>query len=228
MEYKYTGNHHEIKEEEWLIEEEGLKLNFSNCKAADLVVDFSGYELPGWIIIGDIEVLVDAVSHTKKGAIGKVIHSSLNHCLIVDGEHSLAKQIDFGASSPISDAQKASFDELLEHYDSKLNCGRNIKSDFLDDTKWRLFLLSHKEVFIITKKALVIANGVDKEVFVRYSDDTNSAHVFVNKGSVNIRAGNCDIEVNEDGNEVIINGKNVKEMVTDIISELKSSLSFSF
>ncbi len=228
MDYKYTGNYHEIKTEEWLIEEEGIKLNFSECKAAELIVEFSNYELPGWIIVGDIEVLADAVSHTKKGAIGKVVRSSLTHCLIVDGENPLAEQIDLGPFSAITDEQRTSFDEVLDEYDSKMICNGPVKSNFLDDTKWKLFLVSNKEVYIIAKNALVIANGSDKEVFVKYSDDKNNAHVFVDKGSVNVHANNCDIVVDKHDQSVVINGKDIKEIVNNVLSDVKNAFSFSF
>jgi hypothetical protein len=228
LEYKYTGNYYEIKEEEWLIEDEGFKLNLSNCKAAELLVEFSNYELTGWIIAGDIEVLADAISHTKKGAIGKTIHSSLTHCLIVDGKAPLKEQIDLGGASPITDDQKAFFEEYLEDFDSKLNCRGMIKNNFLDDTDWRLVLLSHKEVYIIAKKAFVIAKGDDKEVFVRYSGDTDSAHVYVEKGSVNVYTDKFNIVVDQDGKKVNINGKDVKEYVHNVISKVTKSFSFTF
>ncbi|MCG3218002.1 MAG: hypothetical protein KAR35_03305 [Candidatus Heimdallarchaeota archaeon] len=228
MEYKYTGNYYQIKSEEWLIEEEGVKLNFTDCKTAELVVEFSDYELTGWIIVGDIEVLADAISHTKKGAIGKVVKSSLTHCLIVDGTNPLAKQIDLGGVSPITEEQKASFEEILEKYDSKIHCHKKIKSDILDNTDWSLFMLSHKEVYIIAKETLVIVKGDDEEVFVRKSGDDGGAHVYVDKNSVNVHAGKCDIVVDKDGKNVIINGKNVKELVENTISKVKASLSFAF
>ena len=231
LEYKYTGNYNKITEEEWLIEDEGVKLNFSNCEAAELLVEFSDYELKAWIIVGDIEVLADAVAHTKKGAIGKTMQSSLTHCLIVDGKYPLTEQIELGESSPITDDQKASFDKFLEDYDSKLNCnincGGKIKSDFLDDTKWKLILLSHKEVYIIAKKALVIAKGDDKEVFVRYSGDKENAHVFVEKGNVNVHTNKVDVTVGQDGNNFIINGTDIRELVSDMLLDVKESLSFN-
>ncbi|MHA1910700.1 MAG: hypothetical protein ACTSYA_03295 [Candidatus Kariarchaeaceae archaeon] len=228
MEYKYTGNYHEIKNEEWLIEEEGFKLNFTNCKAAELLIEFSNYEIPGWVIVGDIEILADAIFHTKKGAVGKIVSSSLTHCLIADGNSPLAKQIDLGTSSPITDKQKTSFDEVLEDYDSKINCHKKIRSDLLDNTDWELFMLSYKEVYIIAKEALVIVNGTDEEVFVRKTGDDDNAHVFVDKSSVNVHTNKCDIVVDRDGKNIIINGKDVKEFVHNIISDVKASLSFSF
>ena len=227
MEYKYTGNYYEFKENEWLMEEEGFKLSFSNCKAAEVLVENFNLTVTGWIIEGEIEVLADAISHTKKGAIGKVIRSSLNHCLLLDGNNPLAEQIDLGAATPLTDEQKASFDEFLEQYDSKLDCKEINNKSFLDENKWDLLLVSNKEVYVLAKKALVIARGDEKEVFVKYSGIKDGAHVFVDKGNVNVNVGKFNLEVEQDGKNVLINGKDPREYVNKVISKITKSLVFN-
>ena len=192
------------------------------------VVETRSFETIGYYITGDIYLGSDTIVNTDKGAIGDPIEKLSKQAFLKYDD------IDFNntKSDELSDRDFRKIEiEAYRYFEKMHRSQENVRGKFtvngkryrwpekLDELDFYIYLFEPEEFILIKDEQSIIAIGKDdKEVIV--CDKKKKSYVEVSKAD-GVRVSNNKGEVVKTStNGVIINGKNLNEIISNALRPL--------
>jgi len=195
------------------------------------VIETRTYENIGYYIIGDIYLGADTIVNTTKGAVGSPIEKLAREAFIKCDEIDLANTKSDNFSD--KDFRKVEikayrhFEKIYNHHfggngSFTINNRRLDKYNQLDEVEFYTYLFDPEEFILIKDKQTIIAiSNIDDEVIV--CDKKKNSFIEVSK-ETGVQIHNNTGEVVNVGSAggVIINGKNLKEVISGALKPLSN------
>lgn len=195
------------------------------------VIETQTYETIGYYLIGDIYLGSDTIINTTKGAVGSSIEKLAREAFIksdtIDFSNTKADKLSDRDFRKVEIKAYRQFEKIYKRHFNRngnlvINSKRFDKYNKIVDLEFYTYLFDPEEFILIKDNHTIIAiSSLEKEVIV--CDKKKNSYIEVSKDT-GVQIHNNDGQVVDVGSTggVIINGKNLKEVISGALKPLSN------
>ncbi len=200
------------------------------------IVETRNYEIIGYYLSGDIYLGADTIVDTKKGAVGEPIEKLAKEAFIkydnIDLSNTRAETLSDKDFRKIELTAYRYFQKIHEsqinNFDKRewrVNGKRYSWPRDIDRIEFYIYLFEPEEFILIKEEETIIAIGKDDKEVIVCDKKKNSYVELSNKKGVKVSTDSGDVVKTCSTGSVIINGKNLNEIISGALRPLSEIFS---
>jgi hypothetical protein len=192
-------------------------------------------EAIGYYVIGDIYLGSDTIVETEKGAVGEAIEKLANNAFIQTGKADFTNtKSDFMSEKDFRKVEIEAYRFFEKMHESQKDKNKNLVfskrhyrwGNDMQNLEFYVYLFHPEECILIKDKgSIIVIASTEKNIVV--CDKKKNSYVQVSKGDVNVINMNGGT-VSTSPKGVIVNGRNLKEIISSALEPLSDMFKNKF